>query len=141
MSGDGRVESLAGKPAAAAVLARGGSAAEAAKSAGVAESTISRRKAPGFCADVDRLTEAVRLDVTAQLSEASEALASEALQSVRVLAELRDSAESPQVRRGAARDILTLCLELREHVVLEERLTELEARVEASESAERGRFR
>jgi hypothetical protein len=111
--------SLTGRPAAAGVLASGGSVSEAAVAAGVHVATVTRwRKDPAFCADVDRLTSAARIDVTARLAEASEALAVEATSSVRVLAELRDSAESPQVRRGAARDILTLCLELRKHLVV-----------------------
>jgi transposase-like protein len=130
MSRNGHDESLTGRIAAAGVLARGGSVSEAATAAGVARATVNRwRKQQDFVADVADLAATVRQDVAADLADASALLATEALASVRVLAELRDSAtDSPQVRRGAARDILQLGLQLRTALELEERLAALEAR-------------
>ena len=131
MIDNGTVQSLTGRPAAAATLARGGTPAEAARAAGVKPPTVSRwRRDPAFAADVAAFSEAAGRDVLAALTEASEALAAEAVASVRTLAALRDTAtESPQVRRGAARDILDLALRLREHVALEERVADIEARL------------
>jgi len=128
---NGTLQSLSGRPAAAATLARGGTPGEAARAAGVTPATVSRwRHDPAFVADVAALAEVAGRDVLAALTEASEALAAEAVASVRTLAELRDSAtESPQVRRGAARDILDLALRLREHVALEGRVADIEERL------------
>lgn len=119
---------LSGRIAAAATLARGGTPADAARAAGVGPATISRwRRDAAFVADVDRMSAAASEGVIDNLAAAADALAFAAVRAVGVLADLL-TAESEHVRRGAARDILTLAGSLREHVEFAERIEELEAR-------------
>lgn len=118
---------IAGRPAAAAALARGASVTVAAREAGVARGTVSRWQGdPAFMSDVERM-QAKATDATAeQLAEAAAALARVTVHAVDVLAALL-GADAERERRMAAVAILTLAQDLRRHVELEDRVAALEA--------------
>jgi hypothetical protein len=101
-------------------LACGASVENAARQAGVSESTAYRRLAdPDFS---QRLKE-LRADMVQRTAGALTAAATEA---VRTLLELQKPSAPPAVRLGAARSVLEIGVKLREVADLEERLTALE---------------
>lgn len=115
-----------------AALAGGASHAEAAAAAGVSLRTVTRRTSdPAFRSELA----AARREL---VDRALGALAAEAAASVRVLAEVRDDPDAPpSVRRAAARDVLALLVPLAEHTAQEERLADLEARLDALTEGQR----
>jgi hypothetical protein len=112
-------------------LACGATAEAAAQKAGVSLRTVRRRLAqPAFR---QRLQQ-VRGDMVQRTAGALTAAATEA---VRTLLELQKPPNPPAVRLAAARAVLDLGLKLREAAELEERLAELERRLEARDERPR----
>jgi hypothetical protein len=112
-------------------LAGGATAEAAAQKAGVSLRTVRRRlAAPAFR---QRLQQ-VRADMVQRTAGALTAAATEA---VRTLLELQKPPNPPAVRLAAARAVLDQGLKLREAAELEERLAELERRVEARDARPR----
>lgn len=109
------------EPAAVAALAAGATAKDAAAAAGISERTIHRRlDDPAFLAVVGRARATL-------FAAALGALAREAAASVDLLAAVRDDSDAPpNVRRQAARDILTVGDQLRATTDLAERLAAVE---------------
>ena len=105
-------------------LACGATVATAARKAGLSERTVYRWQAkPAFRQQVDQLRTELQQRTSGMLVGAGMA-------SVKTLVDLQqDGAASPAVRRGAARDLLTLSLRFRESAELEQRLAALEAQV------------
>jgi len=105
-------------------LACGATVAAAARKAGLSERTVYRWQAkPAFRQQVDQVRNELRQRTSGMLAGAGMA-------SVKTLVDLQqDGAAGPAVRRGAARDLLTLSLRFRESAELEQRLAALEAQV------------
>jgi len=105
-------------------LACGATVATAARKAGLSERTVYRWQAkPAFRQQVDQLRTELQQRTSGMLVGAGMA-------SVKTLVDLQqDGAAGPAVRRGAARDLLTLSLRFRESAELEQRLAALEAQV------------
>ena len=114
----------------ALALASGVTVEEAAKQAGLSVRTAHRRRAdPKFALEVGRLRRAA-LDQSLGLLTAGAVEATATL-----CALLKD--ESPTIRLRAAVAVLQACLKLREEVDLEERLAELEAKINDSPTGKR----
>jgi len=110
-----------------AALAGGATNAEAAKRAGIGESTVYRRlKEVAFRTQVNDARRAMVERAVALLADAS----AEAVLTLRALL----TAESDTARLGAARSILELGSKLRESVEMEARLSELEQRHHTTDS-------
>jgi hypothetical protein len=108
-----------GDDAFALAVASGTSLREAARSAGISESTAYRRlKDPAFCRRVSEIRTSFLNEAVGRLSEA----ANEAVSTLKALLASR----TDSVRLGAARTILELGPKLREQAELEERITALE---------------
>jgi hypothetical protein len=106
-------------------LACGATLENAARQAGVSESTVRRRaKDPKF----QHKLQAVRADMVQRTSGALTAAGTE---SVRTLLELQKSAVPPATRLGAAKAVLELGMKVRETAELEQRLAVLEERLDA----------
>jgi len=103
----------------ALAIASGTSLREAARSAGISESTAYRRlKDPAFSRRVSEIRTSFLSEAVGRLSEA----ANEAVSTLKALL----TARSESVRLSAARTILELGPKLREQAELEERITALE---------------
>jgi hypothetical protein len=109
-------------------LACGASVENAARQAGLSESTAYRRLAD---LAFRQQLQALRADMIQRTAGALTAAATEA---VRTLLELQKAAAPPAVRLGAARSILEMGLKLREAADLEERLTALEQQLGVAEA-------
>ncbi len=107
-------------------LARGLTYAEAGQQAGVPAKTVFRRmQDPEFRRQVDEAkTELVARLAARYAAEGDATLAG--------LVELRDNAESEQVRLGALRTINEYLVKLREHADLQTQLDELRAKFEGA---------
>lgn len=116
-----RHETAPKQAVAAAILAGGGTNAEAAAAAGVHLRTVARwRTDAAFMADVRRLT-------AGALDTASRVLAGGAANAARYLVSVADgTAEGDAHRVNAARLVLTMAPTLRDAVELEARLSALE---------------
>ena len=101
-------------------LACGASVENAARQAGVSESTAYRRLAD---ADFSQRLKDLRADMVQRTAGALTAAATEA---VRTLLELQKPSAPPAVRLGAARSVLEIGMKVREVADLEERLAALE---------------
>ena len=101
-------------------LACGASVENAARQAGVSESTAYRRLADS---DFSQRLKDLRADMVQRTAGALTAAATEA---VRTLLELQKPSAPPAVRLGAARSVLEIGMKVREVADLEERLTALE---------------
>jgi hypothetical protein len=109
-------------------LACGASPENAARQAGVSESTAYRRLAdPEFT----RQLQAMRSDMVQRTAGALTAAATEA---VRTLLDLLKPNVSHAARLGAARSVLEIGVKMREMAELEGRLTALEGRLAADET-------
>jgi hypothetical protein len=107
----------------ALLVATGSTTEEAAGRAGVSSRTVRRRlEDPAFLADVARLRGQMTSQALGRLTDAMTAAAD-------VLRDLLD-ADRESVRLGAARSVLELGAKLREGTELEQRLREVEARLE-----------
>jgi hypothetical protein len=102
-------------------LLRGATHAQAALACGLSERTVRRRVAgPEFRGALV----AARRET---LMHTADALATAGLSAVRGLTDLMTDPQSPAaVRRSAARDLLDLSMRVREQVVLEQRIADLE---------------
>lgn len=104
-------------------LSCGATAENAARSVGVSARTVHRRlKDPEFC---ERL-EAARAERTRRTADM---LAAGAVGAVKKLIELQESPVPHSVQLGAARALLQLSIDFRQHASTEERLTALEQQV------------
>ena len=101
-------------------LACGASVENAARQAGVSESTAYRRLADS---DFGQRLKDLRADMVQRTAGALTAAATEA---VRTLLELQKPSAPPAVRLGAARSVLEIGMKVREVADLEERLVALE---------------
>jgi hypothetical protein len=107
-------------------LACGATLENAARQAGVSESTVRRRaKDPGFRAQL----QALRGDLVQRTAGALTAAATE---SVRTLLDLQKPTAPPAVRLGAAKAVLELGMKVREMAELEQRLATLEEQAAAT---------
>jgi hypothetical protein len=109
-------------------LACGASPENAARQAGVSESTAYRRMADK---EFTRQLQAMRADMVQRTAGALTAAATEA---VRTLLDLLKASVPPAARLGAARSVLEIGVKLRETAELEVRLAALEERLAADES-------
>ena len=107
-------------------LACGATLENAARQAGVSESTVRRRaKDPQF----QRKLQALRAD---KVQRASGALTAAGTESVRTLLDLQRPSVPPATRLGAAKATLELGMKVRETAELEQRLAALEEQVAAN---------
>ena len=107
-------------------LACGATLENAARQAGVSESTVRRRaKDPHF----QRKLQTLRADM---VQRASGALTAAGTESVRTLLELQKPGVAPATRLGAAKATLELGMKVRETAELEQRLAALEEQVAAN---------
>jgi len=107
-------------------LACGATLENAARQAGVSESTVRRRtKDPQF----QRKLQTLRADM---VQRASGALTAAGTESVRTLLELQKPGVAPATRLGAAKATLELGMKVRETAELEQRLAALEEQVAAN---------
>ena len=107
-------------------LACGATLENAARQAGVSESTVRRRaKDPQF----QRKLQALRADM---VQRASGALTAAGTESVRTLLDLQRPSVPPATRLGAAKATLELGMKVRETAELEQRLAALEEQVAAN---------
>ena len=121
MAGSGRKNA---DSALVAALAGGATVCDAARQAGVGETTVYRRlQEPAFRQDVTETRARLVENAVGQLADASTA----AVTTLRALL----GAEGESVRLGAARAILELGARLREAVELEQRIAALETRASA----------
>lgn len=102
-------------------LACGSTVENAAKKAGIAESTVYRRLRDQ---EFQQRLDEVRRDM---VERASSMLTAAAMEAVRALVELLGKDSPPATRLGAARAVLEIGLRMREAVDLEQRLHDLEA--------------
>jgi AcrR family transcriptional regulator len=116
-----------------AELAGGATVAEAARSAGVSESTVYRRLRD---ADFRRLVDEARAAMVAQAIGRLTAAATAAADTLRALL----GSEADFCRLAAARSILELGAKLREHGELEARIAALEERLAPPEGREPPRW-
>lgn len=115
-----------------ATLAGGATVADAALAAGVAERTVYRRlQDPAFVQAVNGARAEMITRAVGQLADAS----TEAAATLRNLL----SATSETVQLGAARSVLEMTTRLRESEELERRITEIEAKLAASDQKGIGR--
>ena len=106
-------------------LACGATLENAARQAGVSESTVRRRtKDPQF----QRKLQTLRADM---VQRASGALTAAGTESVRTLLELQKPGVAPATRLGAAKATLELGMKVRETAELEQRLAALEEQMAA----------
>src|SRR5262249_52252040 len=109
-------------------LACGASVEQAARQCGLSARTVYRRLAEP---DFRRRLQALRGDMVSRTAGTLTAAATEA---VRTLLELLKNSVSDAVRLGAARAVLEIGMKVREVADLEERLAELEQRLDATGS-------
>jgi hypothetical protein len=111
-------------------LAAGATLKDAAKAAGISESTVERRRAdPAFRKRVAALQATMMAEALGRLTNACSAAA---VVLTRVMLEEKDAA----VRVRAANSILAQARDIREHTQLTDRVAELERRAELIEAIE-----
>ena len=111
-------------------LGRGSTQAEASKLAGCAVRTVARRlDDPQFVRRVDVFRDALLEAGAAKLGDLIGLATS-------TLRELLAEDVPPQIRLGSAKTVLDASLKLRDSLLLEKRLTALEARVSSSQTSD-----